>query len=255
MAIKLPNLLMLFFSLFGMAQTPVEKVVNHQIQSWFSINSNFKFSEHWSLLGDFHIRQNDFIEKNNFYFVRGAIGYTPNNQVGFTSGYGHMWVTPSNPDWNTFANESRIYQQASLNFKIGDVSLLQRVRNEQRWQDKIANDVKVGSRFTNRIRYLISFNIPIFKKKTLPSLVIADEILIHFGKEVIYNTFEQNRIFIGIKQSINSKLSYDFGYMNVYQQKYSGYQYDSNHTLRLFFYYNSSLKDISHTNKHVSGEE
>ncbi|HAT80442.1 MAG TPA: hypothetical protein DCS17_03280, partial [Flavobacterium sp.] len=56
-----------------------------------------------------------------------------------------------------------------------------------------------------------------------------------------YNTFDQNRFFVGIKQSINSNLSFDFGYMNVYQQKSNGYQYDMNHTLRLFFYMNSSL--------------
>jgi len=45
----------------------------------------------------------------------------------------------------------------------------------------------------------------------MPSLVLADELLIHFGKEVVYNTFDQNRLFIGIKQNINPKLSFDFG--------------------------------------------
>jgi hypothetical protein len=89
---------------------------------------------------------------------------------------------------------------------------------------------------------LISFNIPVFNKKTAPQLVLSDELLIHFGKEVVYNTFDQNRLFIGIRQSINPKLSYDFGYMNVYQEKYSGYQYDMNHTLRLFFYLNTNVK-------------
>ncbi|MNS74200.1 hypothetical protein D3C72_1076680 [compost metagenome] len=133
---------------------------------------------------------------------------------------------------------------------------MQRIRNEQRWQDKIVNDERTGEkRFTDRVRYLVSVNIPIFKKKTLPSLVVADEILIHFGEEVIYNTFDQNRLFIGIKQNINSKLSFDFGYMNVFQQKYSGYQYDSNHTLRLFFYYNNSVKNLAHFGHHASGDE
>jgi hypothetical protein len=89
----------------------------------------------------------------------------------------------------------------------------------------------------------------------MPSLVVADEILIHFGKEVVYNTFDQNRFFIGIKQNVSPKLSFDFGYMNVYQQKYSGYQYDSNHTLRLFFYYNNSFKNLTHFSHHTSGDE
>jgi hypothetical protein len=96
------------------------------------------------------------------------------------------------------------------------------------------------------MRYLVSANFPLSKKKTSPSLVLANEILVHFGKEIRYNTFDQNRFFIGIKQAINYHLSYDFGYMNVYQQKYTGYQYDTNHTVRLFFYYNDNLTQITH---------
>ena len=85
--------------------------------------------------------------------------------------------------------------------------------------------------------------------------VIADEILVQFGKEVVYNTFEQNRIFLGIKQNITPRLSFDFGYMNVYQQKSSGYQYDMNHTMRLFFYYNTGWKKGNKPTLIESGDE
>ncbi len=240
--------------MFG--QSPVQKEVNHQTQSWISLNNNLKFNDHWSLLADFHVRKNDFVNIDSFYFVRSGVAYTSGPKVVFALGYAHMWLAPTNPEWSTFANENRIYQQIQLNSKVGDISILQRIRNEQRWQDKIVNDNIIDEkRFTNRFRYLVSFNIPIFKKKTMPLLVVSDEILVHFGKEVIYNTLDQNRVFIGIKQSINPKLSFDFGYMNVYQQKYSGYQYDSNHTLRLFFYYNNTLKSLTHFGNHNSGEE
>ncbi|MNX64452.1 hypothetical protein D3C86_954790 [compost metagenome] len=250
------KILIVFFPLLVLGQTPTEKEVNHQAQSWFSINNNFKFNEHWAVLADFHIRRTDFMSEESFYFVRGGAAYMPNSKILLALGYAHMWVAPAKPDWETYSNENRIYQQAQLSSKIGEVSILQRIRNEQRWQDKIVDDERTGEkRFTDRVRYLVSVNIPIFKKKTLPSLVVADEILIHFGQEVIYNTFDQNRLFIGIKQNINSKLSFDFGYMNVFQQKYSGYQYDSNHTLRLFFYYNNSVKNLAHFGHHASGDE
>lgn len=239
-----------------LGQAHTEKEINNQIQSWFSLNSNFNFNEHWGLLVDFHIRRNDFINKDSFYLARGAVAYTPTSKIMLATGFAHLWGAPSKPDWSTFVNENRIYQQVQLISKTGKISILQRIRNEQRWQDKIVNDERTGkTRFTDRVRYLLSFNVPIFKKKTMPSLVIADEILLHFGKEVVYNTFDQNRIFIGVKQNINSKLSFDFGYMNVYQQKYSGYQYDSNHTLRLFFYYKNSFKNLTHFGHHSSGED
>lgn len=248
--------LIVLFPMFVLAQVHTKKEINNQTQSWFSLNNNLKFNEHWGILADFHVRRNDFVSEDSFYFVRGGVDYIPNSKVLLAAGYAHMWVAPSKPEWSTFGNENRIYQQAQLITKVGEVSILQRIRNEQRWQDKIVNDERTGEeRFTDRVRYLVSFNIPIFKKKSMPLLVVSDEILIHFGKEVVYNTFDQNRIFIGIKQAINPKLSFDFGYMNVYQQKYSGYQYDSNHTLRLFFYYNNSIKALTHFGHHASGEE
>ena len=220
-----------------------EKVVNQKVQTWISINTVTKFSEHWGVSADAHIRTEDFLGENNFYFLRGGLTYIPTTLVSVTVGYAHLWLAPSNPDWSTYADENRFYQQVNLNTKVGKVGMSQRLRNEQRWNEKIVNNEETEEvRFTNRVRYLLSFNIPIFNKKTLPLLVVSDEIMFHFGKEVVYNTFEQNRFFVGIKQTIDPKWSFDFGYMNVYQQKYSGYQYDMNHTIRLFFYLSTSIK-------------
>ncbi len=239
---------------FGQVQP--EKVINKQTQTWVSINTVTKFSKQWGIIADAHIRSNDLFKENSFYFVRGGITYIPNPLVSISGGYAHLWLAPTKDGWTTYSDENRIYQQAQLNIKAGKISILQRFRNEQRLQEIIINDeVTSENRFTERIRYLISFNIPVFKKKTAPSLVVSDEILIQFGKEVVLNTFDQNRLFIGIKQSINPQWSYDFGYMNVYQQKISGYQYDRNHTLRLFFYLNTSIKSNKLAVHHTLGDE
>ena len=246
----------ILFSIISFGQTQTEKVINEQTQTWVSINTLTKFSDHWGITADAHIRSNEVFHDNNFYFLRGGISYITNLTVAITGGYAHMWLAPTNEGWNTYSDENRIYQQVQMNTKLGKVIVLHRLRNEQRWQEKIIKDVSTAeNRFTNRVRYLVSFNIPVFKKKTAPLLVLSDEILIHFGQEVVYNTFDQNRVFIGIRQSINPKLSYDFGYMNVYQQKYSGYQYDMNHTLRLFFYLTTSVKYHKPAVHHTSGDE
>jgi len=227
-----------FFSIFGFGQVQNKKVINEQAQSWISLNNTITFNKNWGVLADFHLRRNDFVNTDSFYLVRGAAAYITESKQVLALGYGHMWIAPSNPYYHNFTNENLTYQLFQFNSRIGSVSVLHRFRNEQRWQQVMVNDNWSGdNRFSDRLRYLISFDIPIFKKKTLPRLSISNEILIQFGKEVVYNTFDQNRFFIGIKQSISPKLSFDFGYMNVYQEKKSGYQYDMNHTLRLFFYY------------------
>jgi len=246
----------ILFSIISFGQIPTKKVINEQTQTWFSLNTVTKFSDHWGIVADAHFRSNEFLKHDNFYFLRGGISYIPNVAVSITGGYAHMWLAPTREGWDTYSDENRIYQQAQMTTKLGKVSVLQRLRNEQRWQEKIVNDESTGeNRFTDRVRYLVSFNIPVFKKKTAPLLVLSDEILIHFGQEVVYNTFDQNRLFIGIRQAINPKLSFDFGYMNVYQQKYSGYQYDMNHTLRLFFYLSTSTKFHKSAVHHTSGDE
>ena len=78
------------------------------------------------------------------------------------------------------------------------------------------------------------------KKK--PRLVLSDEILFQFGEEIVYNTFDQNRFFIGINHRLNKNWTFDFGYMPVFQQKSTGYNYDLNHTIRLFFYLSPDLR-------------
>ena len=224
-------------------QVAKKKEVNQQVQTWVSLNTVTKFAEHWGVAADVHIRENELFESNNFYLLRGGVSYIPNSSVSITGGYAHMWLAPTKEGWSTYSDENRLYEQVQLATKVGKVSILQRLRNEQRWQEKMANDEPTGElRFTDRIRYLASFTIPVFTDKKMPSLVVSDELLIQFGKEAVYNTFDQNRLFVGIRQTITPKLSYDFGYMNVYQQKYSGYQYDMNHTIRLFFYLNTNIK-------------
>lgn len=243
--------LVVLFPLISIGQVQNKKVINEQAQSWFALNNNISFDKHWGLLADFQLRRNDFVDTDNFYLARAAVAYTTETKKVIALGYGHMWTAPSNPGYSTFCNEDLTYQLFEFSAKVGNTSVLNRFRNEQRWQQVIVNDAYTGDkRFSDRFRYLVSFDIPIFKKKTLPRLVISDELLIQFGKEVVYNTFDQNWFFIGIKQSITPKLSFDFGYMNVYQEKKSGYQYDMNHTLRLFFYYKNDANSLTHFGHH-----
>lgn len=233
---------LLLFALIDLSAQTKSKEINHQSQSWFSINTKTEVYKKWAVLADVHVRRNHLSADPGFYFVRGALAYNISHHLYGAFGYAHMWVAPSTPGWKTYANENRIYQQVQYSSTLGKINLVQRFRNEQRWQQKMVNDKFSGqNRFTDRIRYLLSATIPVFKNKHLPSLVVADELNIQFGKEVVYNTFDQNRYFIGLKQNINHHLSFDMGYMKIYQQKYSGYQYDSNDTFRLFFYYNASL--------------
>jgi hypothetical protein len=235
--------LLLFLLSYGFvmpiaAQTVPQKEVRQQVQTWVSINSIYRFSERWGAMGDVHIRRNDFVQDPSFYFLRLGADYWIQEHLTVAGGYAHTWFAPPRENWKTWTQENRLYQQIVYVIPGAKTGLTHRIRNEQRWIQISENDRLTGKvRFVNRIRYLASLNIRLSGKPGAPSLVLADEIMVHFGKDVVYNTFDQNRLFVGINKKINRHFSFDFGYMNVYQQKITGYQYDMNHTIRLFFYY------------------
>jgi hypothetical protein len=227
------------------AQTKA-KEINVQSQSWVSENGTMRFSKKFGMIADLHMRRNNFFADPSFYFVRTGVDYWITENLTAVLGYGQMWVAPSNPDWHHYAQEHRIYQQLQLISKIGKVTMMNRLRNEQRWQEKILNDKFTHDyKFTDRVRYLLSFTIPVVKNPHYPSLVLSDEIALQSGKEIVYNTFDQNRAFVGIKQTVCKGLSFDLGYMLFTQEKASGYQYDKNNTFRWFFYYTPDFRKKS----------
>ena len=88
----------------------------------------------------------------------------------------------------------------------------------------------------------MSAAIRAFNNTRAPRPVISNEILFHVGSEILYNTFDQNRFIIGLNQRLRKDWTMDFGYMLVYQQRYSGFEYDMNHTVRVFFYYTPDFR-------------
>ena len=230
--------------------------INEQTQFWWSVNSTSRISDRFGAVLDFHIRRNNFISDPSFYLLRFGAHSWLGKDLAVTLGYAHNWVAPAEPDWATWTEENRIYQQIQYSNLLGRVRILHRLRNEQRWQQKVENDVLTGeNKFSDRVRYLASANIPLSEKDSVPSLVVSDEILLQFGSEIVLNTFDQNRFFVGVKQKLPRDWSFDLGYMLVYQQKASGYQYDLNHTVRWFFYFNPDFTERRRRHDPAEGQD
>ncbi len=55
-----------------------------------------------------------------------------------------------------------------------------------------------GYMFNYRLRYNVFFFTPLSKKAFAPhtfAAVLGDEVYFNFGRQIVYNTFDQNRIF------------------------------------------------------------
>lgn len=238
-------LLLTLFSVGAHGQTSGKEVTEH-VQSWYSINNTFRFSGRWGMVTDYHVRRDNFMKDDYFYFLRIGAIYWVADRYPVIAGVAHLWLAPP-PGNSTWSNENRIYEQWSAVTRQHRAIVLNRIRLEQRWRDNIVNDEVVGPKqFTTRLRYLVSFERPVFKNPKMPSPVISDEVLVQFGPSIQYNTFDQNRLFLDLKVPLNTKLSFDIGYMNIWQQRPTGYQYDMSHVFRLFFYYNVDFSGTKH---------
>lgn len=236
-------LLILFHCLFttGFAQRTREVQTQHHF--WTSINTQARISNKWSAIADLHIRRTDYLKNNNFYYIRVGAAYHINQNLSVSLAGGHMWLANKTATTELFVNENRLVQQIQFNQPLGSIQLSQRLRIEERWIQKVVNSELTDSyRYSTRYRYQLGLSIPLSKNKYIPSLAFADELMMQTGKDIIYNNFDQNRFFAGIKQQITPSLAMDFGYMRVWQQRLSGYQYNRNHTIRLFFYWQPDFR-------------
>jgi len=239
-----------------LAHAQTSKEINEQIQFWWSLNTTSRLTDRVGMIADFHARRNDFVQDPSFYFIRLGAHFWLTEKLTLSLGYAHMWRAPSCDDCETWSNENRIYQQVQYAANLGGARVLHRVRNEQRWQEEVENDALTGDTlFSDRVRYLVSFTIPISERRSVPSLVFSDEILFQFGEDIVMNTFDQNRLFAGIRKNLARTWSYDLGYMMVYQQKPSGYEYDLNHTLRWFFYFTPDRREAKSAHDPAGSEE
>ena len=206
-----------------------------------SVNA-IRFNPHWEAVADFHYRTFDFMAHPYTYIARGMANYYFNEDLKGGIGYGHIWASPFTTD-QPLSNEHRITEQVHLNSRKGKFVISHRWRLEQRWQQKVANNERTNDyRFTDRFRYAVSFIYSPFQNKMLPSFTNSNELMVQFGKEVVYNTFDQLRLAFGIRQTITPRLNVDLNYMYLYQQQFSGIQYVQGNTLRLFINYSVGLK-------------
>jgi len=218
-------------------QAQVEKRIIRNDHVWISVNNLYQLTNRWGVLSDTHIRRTNFIDDPSFYFIRGGVQYSIKRNLRVAGGYAHLWLASLNEEpWDNYLNENRIYQQVSFSHRYPGVNTLFRLRNEQRIFNTRVNGESLNDHYwIHRVRMLLSASIP-FREGGRTQFLIADEMHLNFGKKVVFNTFNQNRLTVGIKYRISPQWSLDTGYMMVFQQRNSGFEYNLNHTFRLFFY-------------------
>ncbi len=239
------TLLLIIFPLISLAQAP-DKEIHNREQLWLGYFNQTRLSKRWGLWFDVHYRRTDnFVERPFQFLVRPAVTFFIKDNLRANAGYAYVNHFPAE-GFETSRPENRFWQQIWWNQKYSSLTTLQWLRFEQRFVRKIAADeLQDGYNFNYRLRYNISFFIPLKGKELaakVPFAAIIDEVFLNFGERIVYNTFDQNRFFAGIGYMFTSHLNAQLGYMHVFQQESSGTSYWSTHAIRFFVFHTLDLR-------------
>lgn len=243
--VLLTGLLFLGLAVFSAAQTP-DKHVHSREQLWLGYFNQTRLTDKFGFWIDLHYRTtDDFIDRPFQFVFRPALTYFIKDNLRVNLGYALCKHFPAE-GLTTARAEHRAWQQIWWNQKYPGLVTLQWLRLEQRFNEKVVNDEKLdGYNYTFRARYNLSFFVPLKGKELTaktPFLAATNEIFLNFGDKVVYNTFDQNRLFVGVGYQFTSHLNAQLGYMNVYQQEASGSNYLSTHAVRLFVFHTLDLR-------------
>lgn len=226
--------LLLFFSIRGYSQ---EKEFHSDEHIWLGYFNQTKITKHFGLWTDVHLRTSDqFVGEVRQILGRVGFSFFRSKDLRFTMGYALVKQTPG-VNRNSFI-ENRPWQQMMWLTHRNKTKITQWLRFEQRFRK-----VQIGNNYSDRFNFRLRFNsliqIPIQKKDDPKYFwVLNDEVFVNLGKEIVFNTFDQNRFFTGLAYHYSHSLIFQFGYMNILQQRESGNKYELNHCVRFFVFQN-----------------
>jgi hypothetical protein len=190
----------------------------HENTGWFGWFNSYKISGPWAMHFDGQVRSAD-----NWDFVRNLLlrpgityAFKPNSTGTIGYAYIGTYSRVSSSSKSTLT-EHRIWEQYIYSTAIGKASLQNRFRLEQRFIERVTEDV-----FSQRLRYFVRSIIPVGKQKGSFSdglfFALQNEVFLNIqNKEKINNSlFDQNRIYGAIGYRLSPKVDLETGFMNQY---------------------------------------
>jgi hypothetical protein len=230
---------------FLYAQT--EKNVDHQSLLWTRYYNQLIINNKWSLHSEFDNRIFLNPVEQNLYEFRVQGRYKINKDFELGAGFAYFSVASQVPEITTDFNlpEYRGQQDISWKQDIGKITLTQRFQVEERFFHNANKDGLVpGTTFFWRFRYRIQGEYSFWKKETqFLKAILSDELMINGGKNVVNNTFDQNRIYAALHYGINKNIALELGYLNSFQQRASGVDYFDRDIIRFTFFHKIKLKE------------
>lgn len=213
-------------------------------QVWYGYYPQFRLSNRWGIWNDWELHSKErFVEGTSQIVFRLAATYYFLSGNKLTAGYGYTNVYPADNHLYISQPEHFGWQQLQWFNSFHKKKLMQWLRLEERYKRHVIDNYTLANYFdfSYRARYEAFYQMPLSKAGITRhhfSLTLGEEIYINFGKNIINNYFDQNRISGGISFMVNSHDNLVLSYMNLFQQLSAGNQYKNYNVIRLSFFEN-----------------
>ena len=238
---RLCYFLLSFFFISASLIAQPEKNIDHQSILWTRYYNQLLMNEKWSLHSEFDNRL--FVKplQENLYVIRIQGRYKINDCLETGVGFAYFSVDTQVPEiTNNFTTpEYRTQQDITWKLNVKKVILMQRFQLEERFiHNANKEELLSGSTFSWRFRYRLQGDYTFWRKeKQLLKAVVSDEIMFNFGKKIIKNTFDQNRIYAAIHYGWNTNFAFELGYLNSFQRRANGIDYFNRDIIRFSIFH------------------
>jgi Protein of unknown function (DUF2490) len=221
--------------------------VQYGQQSWIDYLNQNRYNNKWGSWIDYIVKLNDGYYKS-LLATEATLGatYFINDKIKVVGALTYVDQIHT-PGTAYHLGEYRPWEMIQLNTESPHAKFLQWLRLEERFKQTAVNDAPSDNYdFTYRLRYYFLNQIPLTKhpyQKGSFSFVYSDEIYFNFGKGIVYNTFDQNRLSAGFYYYLNKDNIFQFGYTNVYQQLSAKNKFSNLDVIRISIFNNIDFRN------------
>jgi hypothetical protein len=207
----------------------------HTNMLWVNYNNTLVINNNWSWSNDFQLRSREWL--THWWQLAMRTGVQRNLNKKFTISAGLAWFDNVRyyNDEPIFANEWRPWVDVSFQLQPKKTIVMQRLRFEERFLQKVAADKKLPDyEERQRLRYRLEFTFPPINK----------HIEIHAGDEVMVNLnhtgdslfFDQNRFVVLANYKLANASFFQFQYIKNFQLLARNYTLEDQDIFRFSFH-------------------
>ncbi|MCZ2356373.1 MAG: DUF2490 domain-containing protein [Bacteroidia bacterium] len=248
LSVLFPKILLLFWGIgivsFG------QKQVSDQQLTWNTYMFAVSFPKQWG--AQFETGERFFWQPMRQYqtYIRTNVNYTfPNSTWGAMVGGAWFLQSANSPHLANYISISELRPYFGFTNKqpLKYFNIEQRYQVESRFfQNTNADKTALASGFhfgNFRFRYRLQFLIPILKLEHNRELRLrtGTEIFFNAGKNIVYNVFDQSRVFTAFQFRFSPKFTIELGYLNSFQQTPAGKTFYQRHFWLLNLIFNFTI--------------